>query len=118
MFALEGENGFEMEVVKAGDEGACGEWSSMAIDASGKATISSDAPWRTPARTRSDSSLRPGCSDAAVPPRVQALTPNSLDGSLTESYDLAFDDTRRGSTSELAIEYVEDPQGAATVVLR
>ena len=39
VFALEGENGFEMETVKAGDEGACGEWSSMAIDASGKATI-------------------------------------------------------------------------------
>jgi len=39
VFALEGTNGFEMEVVKAGDEGACGEWSSLAIDASGKATI-------------------------------------------------------------------------------
>ena len=49
----------------------------------------------------------------------KALAPNSLDGSLTESYDLAFDDTQaRLYTSELAIEYVEDPQGAATVVLR
>ena len=49
----------------------------------------------------------------------KALAPNSLDGSLTESYDLAFDDTQaRLYTSELAIEYVEDPAGAATVVLR
>jgi hypothetical protein len=39
VFALEGKNGFEMESVKAGDEGACGEWASMAIDATGKATI-------------------------------------------------------------------------------
>ena len=39
VFALEGDDGFEMEIVKAGDEGACGEWTSMAIDASGKATI-------------------------------------------------------------------------------
>ena len=49
----------------------------------------------------------------------QALAPNSLDGSLTESYDLAFDETRaRLYDSELAIEYVEDPQGTQTVVLR
>jgi hypothetical protein len=49
----------------------------------------------------------------------KALAPNSLDGSLTESYDLAFDTTdARLYTSELAIEYVEDPEGAATVVLR
>ena len=48
-----------------------------------------------------------------------ALAPNSLDGSLTESYDLSFDETRaRLYESELAIEYVDDPQGAATVVLR
>jgi hypothetical protein len=47
------------------------------------------------------------------------LAPNYLDGSLTESYDLAFDETQaRLYTSELAIEYVDDPQGAATVVLR
>jgi hypothetical protein len=49
----------------------------------------------------------------------KALAPNSLDGSLTESYDLAFDTTdARLYTSELAIEYVEDPEGTATVVLR
>jgi hypothetical protein len=49
----------------------------------------------------------------------KALAPNSLDGSLTESYDLAFDDTRaRLASSELAIEYVDDPEGLATVVLR
>ena len=49
----------------------------------------------------------------------KALSPNSLDGSLTESYDLAFDDTQaRLYTSELSIEYVDDPQGMATVVLR
>ena len=49
----------------------------------------------------------------------QALAPNSLDGSLTESYDLAFDETQaRLYSSELAIEYVDDPEGAATVVLR
>jgi len=49
----------------------------------------------------------------------KALSPNSLDGSLTESYDLAFDDTRaRLASSELAIEYVDDPEGLATVVLR
>ena len=48
-----------------------------------------------------------------------ALAPNSLDGSLTESYDLAFDTTdARLYTSELAIEYVQDPEGAAAVVLR
>ncbi len=47
------------------------------------------------------------------------LAPNYLDGSLTDSYDLAFDETQaRLYTSELAIEYVDDPQGAAAVVLR
>jgi hypothetical protein len=49
----------------------------------------------------------------------QALAPNSLDGSLTESYDLAFEETRaRLTTSELAIEYVDDPEGTETVVIR
>jgi hypothetical protein len=47
------------------------------------------------------------------------LAPNYLDGSLTGSYDLAFDETQaRLYSSELSIEYVEDPEGEAKVALR
>ncbi len=39
VFAVEGSSGFEIETVKAGDEGACGEWTTMAIEPSGKVTV-------------------------------------------------------------------------------
>jgi hypothetical protein len=47
------------------------------------------------------------------------LAPNYLDGSLSESYDLTFDETEaRLYSSELSVEYVEDPEGESKVALR
>lgn len=47
------------------------------------------------------------------------LEANWLDGSLLETYDLAFDQVRaRLYSSEMAVEYIFDPEGTAKVALR